>query len=180
MANSEAVLPAYVLGLVVAGPFSRHKETIRHIRIATFALLTPFYFLKAGALVRFGAVAAGVGIIAMLLGVKLLAKFIAVFPLTGLFRMDKRTGGYTTLLMSTGLTFGTISAMFGLGRNLVTPSQYSALVTVVIASAVVPTLVAQRHFKPRLSAIRFQAEDEALALSESNNAVNGATEGGKG
>jgi Kef-type K+ transport system membrane component KefB len=168
-ANSEAVLPAYVLGLAVAGAFSRHKETIRHIRIATFALLTPFYFLKAGALVRFDAVAAGIGIIAMLLGVKVLAKFIGVFPLTGLFGMDRRKGGYTTLLMSTGLTFGTISAMFGLSRNLVTAPQYSALVTVVIASAVIPTLIAQRHFKPKLSAMSFQAEDEALTLSETNN-----------
>jgi Kef-type K+ transport system membrane component KefB len=179
MANSEAVLPAYVLGLAVAGGFSRHKETIRHIRIATFALLTPFYFLKAGALVRFEAVVAGIGIITMLLGVKLLAKFVGVFPLTGLFRMDKRTSGYATLLMSTGLTFGTISAMFGLSRKLVTPSQYSALVTVVIASAVVPTLIAQRHFNPKSSAMRFQAEDEVLTLAESNNAVRDAGGGRK-
>jgi Kef-type K+ transport system membrane component KefB len=179
MANSEAVLPAYVLGLAVAGAFSRHKETIHHIRIATFALLTPFYFLKTGAMVRFEAVAAGVGIIAMLLGVKLLAKFVGVFPLTRLFRMDRRTGGYTTLLMSTGLTFGTISAMFGLSRKLVTPAQYSALVTVVIASAVIPTLIAQRHFNPKLSAMRFQAEDEALTLSEANNGTKATGQGNR-
>lgn len=179
LANSEAVLPAYLLGLAVAGAFSRHKETMRHIRIATFALLTPFYFLKAGALVHFGAVTAGIGVIAMLLGVKLVAKFVGVFPLTKLFRMDRRTGGYTTLLMSTGLTFGTISAMFGLSRNLVTASQYSALVTVVIASAVVPTLIAQRHFRPKISAMQFQAEDEAMTLSETNNGTKNAAHADK-
>jgi len=166
MANSEAVLPAYVLGLMVAGAFVRHKETMHHIRIAAFALLTPFYFLKAGALIRVETLLAGAGVIAALLAVKLAAKFAGVFPLTCVFRMERRTGAYVTLLMSTGLTFGTISAMFGLTRDLITPAQYSALVTVVIASAVVPTLIAQRHFKPRLPAIGFQAEDEALALAE--------------
>ena len=51
--------------------------------------------------------------------------------------------------MSTGLTFGTISAMFGLNRNLIDSSQYSTLVVVVIASAVVPTLIAQKWFQPQ-------------------------------
>lgn len=93
-------------------------------------------------------------------------KFLGVLPMTRVFRMDRKTGAYTTLLMSTGLTFGTISAMFGLSRGLITPFEYSALVTTVIASAVVPTLIAQRHFRPRPPAIAVQAEDEALVLAE--------------
>ena len=166
-AGSEAVLPAYILGLVVAGAFTRHRETIHHLRIATFALLTPFYFLKAGALVHLGAVTAGLGTIALLLAVKVAAKFLGVLPMTRVFRMDRKTGAYTTLLMSTGLTFGTISAMFGLSRGLITPFEYSALVTTVIASAVVPTLIAQRHFRPRPPpTIAVRAEDEALVLAE--------------
>jgi hypothetical protein len=56
---------------------------------------------------------------------------------------------YTTLLMSTGLTFGTISALFGLAHQLITPAQYSALVAAVIGSAVVPTLIANAFFLPR-------------------------------
>jgi hypothetical protein len=56
---------------------------------------------------------------------------------------------YTTLLMSTGLTFGTISSLFGLSHGIVTPAQYSALVAAVIASAVVPTLIANIWFLPR-------------------------------
>jgi len=63
--------------------------------------------------------------------------------------MDNRISMYTTLLMSTGLTFGTISAMFGLSRHLIDSSQYSTLVVVVIASAVVPTLIAQKWFQPQ-------------------------------
>jgi Kef-type K+ transport system membrane component KefB len=171
-AGSEAVLPAYVLGLAVAGAFARHRETVLHLRIATFALLTPFYFLKAGALVRIEAVGAGLGVIALLLLVKVAAKFVVVLPMTRVFRMERGTGIYTTLLMSTGLTFGTISAMFGLARGLITPSEYSTLVTVVIASAVIPTLIAQRHFRPRSPAIAVQSEDEALLLTERGGDVD--------
>jgi Kef-type K+ transport system membrane component KefB len=148
-ANSEAVLPAYILGLVVAGELRHHKETVYHIRVAVFALLTPFYFLKAGALIKGGAIAQGAWVILLLLLVKVAAKFIGVYPTAKLFRMDNRISMYTTLLMSTGLTFGTISAMFGLSRNLIDSSQYSTLVVVVIASAVVPTLIAQKWFQPQ-------------------------------
>jgi len=56
---------------------------------------------------------------------------------------------YTTLMMSTGLTFGTISALFGLTNGIVDQSQYSALVAAVIGSAIVPTLVANIFFLPR-------------------------------
>lgn len=148
-ANSEAVLPAYILGLVVAGVLRHHKETVYHIRVAVFALLTPFYFLKAGALVAGSAIVQGALVILVLLLVKVAAKFIGVYPTARLFKMDNRVSMYTTLLMSTGLTFGTISAMFGLSRNLIDSTQYSTLVVVVIASAVVPTLVAQRWFQPQ-------------------------------
>ncbi len=147
-ANSEAVLPAYILGLVVAGELRHHKETVYHIRVAVFALLTPFYFLKAGALVKGSAITQGALVILLLLLVKVAAKFLGVYPTAKLFRMDNRLSMYTTLLMSTGLTFGTISAMFGLSRNLIDSSQYSTLVVVVIASAVVPTLIAQKWFQP--------------------------------
>jgi len=149
-ANSEAVLPAYILGLVLAGVLQKHKETVYHIRVAVFALLTPFYFLKAGSLVGAEAVAQGALVILLLLAVKVAAKFIGVYPTAKLFRLDNRVSMYTTLLMSTGLTFGTISAMFGLARGFIDSTQYSTLVVVVIASAVVPTLVAQRWFQPHV------------------------------
>ena len=60
---------------------------------------------------------------------------------------------YTTLLMSTGLTFGSISALFGLTNNIIDQQQYTILVTAVILSAVVPTLIAQRWFQPRLELV---------------------------
>jgi Kef-type K+ transport system membrane component KefB len=148
-ANSEAVLPAYLLGLVVAGLFKDNREMVRHLRTATFALLTPFYFLKAGTIVSIPAIVTGFGLIAVLLAVKVAAKFVGVYPLTTVFRFSRRIGMYTTLLMSTGLTFGSISALFGYTRGIITQDQYTILVTVVIGSAVIPTLIAQWFFEPR-------------------------------
>jgi len=81
--------------------------------------------------------------------VKVAAKFIGVYPLTTAFRFSSKVGMYTTLLMSTGLTFGSISALFGYTRGIITQDQYTILVTVVIGSAVVPTLIAQWFFQPR-------------------------------
>ncbi len=148
-ANSEAVLPAYLFGLVVAGVFVQDKVLMRRMRTITFTLLTPFFFIKAGALISLPALAAGIVLILILLGVKIAAKIIGVWPLTRVFGMNLREGNYTTLLMSTGLTFGSISALYGLTRGIISQAQYSVLVTVVIASAVVPTFIAQTWFQPK-------------------------------
>ena len=148
LAKSEAVLPAYLVGLVIAGVFVRDRVLVDRMRSIAFAILTPFYFIKAGLFVSLPAVAAGALIIVAFFVVKILAKIIGVWPLTRVLRFGRREGAYTTLLMATGLTFGTISALFGLTNHLISQTQYTILVTVVIGSAVLPTLVAQRFFQP--------------------------------
>ncbi len=148
LSKSEAVLPAYMVGLALAGVFAHQRDTIRRLRTTVFAFLTPFYFLNAGMKVYAPAMWAGLGLICVLLLVKLLAKMAGVWPLTRWFEFGVRESNYTTLLMSTGLTFGTISALFGLNNGYVTQEQYSVLVTVVIGSAIVPTIIAQTFFRP--------------------------------
>ena len=150
VAKSEAVLPAYLVGLVIAGVFVRDRVLMDRMRTIAFTLLTPMYFIKAGLYVSLRAVAAGALLIVVFLAVKMLAKLIGIWPLTRVFAFDRREGAYTTLLMSTGLTFGTISALFGLTNHIITQAQYTILVTTVIGSAVVPTLIAQRFFQPAL------------------------------
>lgn len=147
-AQSEAVLPAYLIGMVLAPVFLANRTLAQRLRVMTFTLLTPFFFLKAGSLVNFSAMAASTALIGILLIVKIAAKFIGVWPLTHFFRFGKREGMYTTLLMSTGLTFGTISSLYGLSHNLIDQTQYAILVTAVILSAVVPTFFAERWFDP--------------------------------
>lgn len=148
-ADSEAVLPAYLTGMVLAGTVGKDHALVRRLRTLTFGLLTPFYFIRAGALVSLPAlVAAPLAFVALLL-VKMLTKVVGVYPVTRVYRSPKQEGMYTTLLMSTGLTFGTISALFGLSHHLIDEAQYSALVATVIGSAVVPTLIANAFFLPR-------------------------------
>jgi Kef-type K+ transport system membrane component KefB len=147
-ARSEAVLPAYLIGMVLAPIFLGDKELTHRIRVIAFTILTPFYFLKAGSLVRADVIVASAALILIYLGVKMLTKFVGILPLTRLFRFERREGMYTTLMMSTGLTFGSISALFGLTNHIIDERQYTILLTAVIGSAVVPTMIAQRWFQP--------------------------------
>ncbi|HEV2320301.1 MAG TPA: cation:proton antiporter [Verrucomicrobiae bacterium] len=152
-AKSEAVLPAYLVGLVVAGVFLRDKTLVHRMRSIAFTVFTPFYFLKAGLFVSVPALWASLGLIAILLLMKMATKYIGVWPTTKVFYMSRREAHYTTLLMSTGLTFGTISALFGLTNHIINQSQYTVLVTVVILSAFLPTLIAQKFFQPTIEAM---------------------------
>lgn len=148
-ADSEAVLPAYLMGMVLAGTVGKDHVLIRRLRTLCFGLLTPFYFIRAGSLVSVPALIAAPAAFLLMLVVKVLTKIIGVYPVTQAFRSPRKEGIYTTLLMSTGLTFGTISALFGLSHGIVDQGQYSALVAAVVASAVVPTLIANAWFMPR-------------------------------
>ncbi len=148
-ARSEAVLPAYLFGMVIAGLFVHDKVLIYRMRSIVFAMLTPFFFIKAGTLVSLPALIAGFSLLVVLLVVKLIAKIIGVWPMCRIFKIPLRESNYTTLLMATGLTFGSISALFGFNYGYINQAQYSILVTVVIASAVIPTVIAQVFFQPR-------------------------------
>ena len=149
-AKSEAVLPAYLVGLVVAGVFLRDKTLVHRMRSIAFAMFTPFYFIKAGLYVSLPALWAGLAVIAAFFLLKMLTKITGVWPLARLHYMRKREATYTTLLMATGLTFGSISALFGLQNKIIDQRQYTILVSVVILSAFVPTLIAERFFKPTI------------------------------
>jgi Kef-type K+ transport system membrane component KefB len=147
--GSEAVLPAYLVGLAVAGVFVHDRVLVNRMRAIAFSLLTPFYFIKAGLFVSLPAVTAGAGLIGAFLAVKLVAKGVGVWPTAKASGMPVRETNYTTLLMATGLTFGTISALFGLTNHIIGQDAYTVLVTTVILSAVVPTLIATTFFEPR-------------------------------
>ena len=148
-AGSEAVLPAYVVGMSLAEFSSGDNSWVRRLRTLTVGFLTPFYFIRAGTFVSVYSLIAAPLVFLLLLGGKVFSKILGLYPLIGLYHERKEERWYYTLLMSTGLTFGTISALYGLSHGLVTQEQYSFLVATVIASAVVPTLVAGYAFLPK-------------------------------
>jgi Kef-type K+ transport system membrane component KefB len=158
-ADSEAVLPAYMIGMVLASTVGKDHVLIRRLRTLTFGLLTPFYFIRAGSYVSVSALIAAPATFLILLLAKMASKGVSVYPIARAFKYNRQEGVYTTLLMSTGLTFGTISALFGLSHKIITQTQYSHLVATVIASAVIPTLIANAFFLPRYLLPRREAHE---------------------
>jgi Kef-type K+ transport system membrane component KefB len=165
--NGHAVLPAFVLGLVMSRHYQEHREEQKRLRVVAFALLTPFFFIKGGMNVSLGAVGRNLGVLAVLLAAKMLPKIGFTYPLAR--RADRRHATFTTLLMSTGLTFGTISSLYGLNAGIINKTQFSLLVSVVVLSAVVPTAIAEHWFLP--DAEREQRIDRRLAYAESEEYV---------
>jgi Kef-type K+ transport system membrane component KefB len=147
-AGSEAVLPAYVLGMVLAGSVGNDHFLVRRLRTVTFGLLTPFYFIRAGSFVSVPALMAAPLVFVALFLAKMAAKMAGLFPAIRAYGYRRREATYYTLMMSTGLTFGTISSLFGLNHGIITQTQYSFLVATVIGSAVIPTMIANAFFMP--------------------------------
>ena len=149
LAHGHAVLPAFVLGLAMSRHFAEHREEQKRLRVVAFAFLTPFFFLKGGLNVSLSAVFANLGILGVLIAAKMVPKVAFILPLAR--RAAPREATFTTLLMSTGLTFGTISSLYGLSAGIIDGTQFSLLVTVVVLSAIVPTAIAERWFLPDTS-----------------------------
>ena len=160
-AGSEAVLPAYLIGMVLAGTIGKDHALVRRLRTLTFGLLTPFYFVRAGSFVSIPALIAAPAAFLFFLIVKVTTKIVGVYPVTKLFGAPNKEAMYTTLLMSTGLTFGTISSLFGLSHGIIDKSQYSALVAAVIGSAVIPTVIANAFYLPRHLLPKTEMDDMA-------------------
>lgn len=148
-AGSEAVLPAYIIGMLLAGVVGKNHTFIRRLRTLTLGFLTPFYFIRAGSFVSVQALIAAPFVFIILFAAKMITKIVGVYPAAKLAKYPRLEAIYTTLLMSTGLTFGTISALFGLTHEVITGEQYSYLVATVIGSAVIPTVIANAFYMPK-------------------------------
>ena len=167
-AGSEAVLPAYIIGMVLAGTVGRDHALMRRLRTLTFGLLTPFYFIRAGSFVSVPALIAAPLAFVALFFAKVLSKMGGLLPTVRAFNYTGHENMYYTLMMSTGLTFGTISALFGLNNGVISQAQYSHLVATVIGSAVIPTVVANALFMPKHLLPKPAAPPMTTALADSN------------
>jgi Kef-type K+ transport system membrane component KefB len=136
-ANSQAALPAFVLGLVMSSHYVAHRREQDRLRVVAFAFLTPFFFLKGGMNVSTSALWGALGTLALLFVAKMVPKLVAVYPLAR--RYTSPHAVFTTLLMSTGLTFGTITSLYGLDAGIIDRTQFSLLIAVVVLSAICET-----------------------------------------
>lgn len=155
------MLPAFLLGLAVAPAFQRHPEQQKRFRVVAFSFLTHFFFVKGGLNLNLGGLASGLPLLGGFFQVKIGAKFAGVLPAA--LRYARPHAIYTTLLMSTGLTFGTISSLYGLNSGIIDRAQFSVLIAAVILSAILPSAAAQRFFSP---AVHRFSSDEQIAVED--------------
>ena len=149
LGNGEAVLPAFILGLLMSKQLAKVKDLMVRMRTVAYAVITPIFFIVGGLKISFPLIMASLGLFLILFALKIITKFIGVYFLANKYLPNGST--YLTLLMSTGLTFGTIASLFGLNAGYINQIQYSVLIGVVVSSAVIPTFVAQKWFLPRHS-----------------------------
>jgi Kef-type K+ transport system membrane component KefB len=150
LGEGHAILPAFVLGMLMSKHFKIQRKTSAisiKLRTVAYAFITPIFFIVGGMKISFPLIATAFGIFILLFAIKIITKFFGVYFFAKKFIPEG--SAYTTLLMSTGLTFGTISSLFGLQAGFINQTQYSVLVGVVVASAVIPTFVAQKWFVPK-------------------------------
>jgi Kef-type K+ transport system membrane component KefB len=149
LGEGHAILPAFLLGLFMSKHFSETSETkvLRNrLRTVSYAVFTPVFFIVSGLRVSMPMIYAALGIFLILLGLKLSLKFLGVYFFAKKFIPHGSI--YTTLLMSTGLTFGTIASVFGYNSGYIDQLQYSVLIGIVIGSGIIPAFIAQKWFMP--------------------------------
>jgi len=146
--EGQAVLPAFVLGLVMSKHFtetSETKEVKNRLRTVAYAVITPIFFIVAGLKVSLPLITSALGVFVGIFIIKQFTKFIGVYFLAKKYIHEVNI--YITLLMSTGLSFGLVASLFGIQSGLINQVQYSVLTGVLIASAVIPTIIAKK-FEP--------------------------------
>jgi Kef-type K+ transport system membrane component KefB len=163
LGSSHAILPAFVTGLVLSKSFSENRLLQRKLRIIAFAMITPFFFMNGGMNISLKLLYQHFGLFIILFGVKQVAKILGIYPFAR--RYVKKEAMFTTLLMSTGLTMGTISSMYGLSSGILDQAQFSILVAAVVVSAILPTFIAQKWFYP------------SHVINETNDAMENQTGG---
>ncbi|AXV37225.1 MAG: potassium transporter [Methanobacterium sp. BRmetb2] len=149
LGGGQAILPAFVLGLFMSKHFVETIETIevkKRLKTIAFAFITPVFFIVGGLNVSISLIYSMLPLFLSLFVVRQLSKFAGVYLITRKYLQKDQL--YTTLLLSTGLTFGLIACLFGLNSSYINQIQYSILTGVLIASAIIPTYIAQKWFMP--------------------------------
>ena len=161
LAKLQAVYGAFILGLVFANTISSYADIVPKLRSVTFSLLSPAFFIKAGLLVSLPAVIQSLSLILSLLGIKLLTKFL------GLYYLNKRwiPGAplFATLLLSTGLTVGTITVQLGRDLGVLDLNQFSVVLITIILGAIIPAAMAKSSW------VRADLENISAAGKEIKN-----------
>lgn len=170
LGKGQAVLPAFLLGLVMSGHIAKSPTDLlvrNRLRTVAYAIITPVFFIVGGMNLSVSLLAAGAALFAVLLALKIGSKFLGIYLLVRRYLPENKT--YASLLMSTGLTFGLIACVFGESAGIIDDYQYSVLVGVVILSGILPTIAAQKWFMP------LHSEDVSAEAGEQHSGLSTKT-----
>ncbi|MGN1186571.1 MAG: cation:proton antiporter [Methanobrevibacter wolinii] len=148
LGGGQAILPAFILGVVLSDYFKVEDkgEVKSRIKTVAFAVITPIFFIVGGMKVSIPLILSAIFIFVGIFVVRQIAKFIGVYGISRYYLKDSCE--YVTLMMSTGLTFGLVAAVFGLNSGVISQTVYSILTGVLVLSAVLPTFVAEKWYSP--------------------------------
>lgn len=156
LGHGHAVLPAFILGFLMADFFETNDSDCEcetsandRLRSSAYSFITPVFFIVGGLKLSVPLLISALGLFFILLLIQTSSKIAGVYFWAKKYL--KKAPMYSTLLMTTGLTFGTIAAYFGLDSDMIDVRQYSVLIGVIVVSAVVPTIIAQVFFKPDMN-----------------------------
>jgi len=149
----EAVLPVFILGLIMSDLFEKNHDLVKKLRTIGFAFITPFFFINSGMKVALSAVMKNLPLVFSLLFIKIAGKTIGVYPSLSIMmpKETRRAKIFFVLIKCTGLTFGTIASIFGFQNGYIDKTQFSVLISVILLSAIIPTIIAQKWFSPAKS-----------------------------
>lgn len=148
LGGGQAILPAFILGLLLSKHFkdTADRQVKSRIKTVAFAVITPIFFIVGGMKVSIPLILGSIGIFILIFVIRQIAKFIGVYGISKHYLKENQT--YTTLMMSTGLTFGLVAAVYGLNNGLINPSIYSILTGVLVLSAILPSFAAEKWYPP--------------------------------
>lgn len=148
LGGGQALLPVFILGALLSKPFSdKNKNNIlKRLQIVVFSVITPIFFIIGGTKVSIPIILGAFSLFIALFAIRQVAKFIGAYPVVRYVLTKNHV--YLTLILSTGLTFGLVAALYGETNNLISNTQYSIITGVLILSAIVPTLIGDKFYAP--------------------------------
>ena len=133
LGGGQAILPSFVLGVILSRYFKENRGDLNvksRFKTVAFAILTPIFFIMGGMKVSIPLILSSFGIFIVMFALRQLSKYVGVYYVSRYFLKSNYT--YVTLMMSTGLTFGLVEALFGLNSGLINQTTYSVLTGVLV------------------------------------------------
>ena len=145
-AGIEAVLGAYIAGIVLGRSRFRHPQLHEHLESITYGVLAPVFFATAGLKLDLGTLARGTTAIwgAIVLGVAVVAKFAGAYAGARVGRLPRREALALGSALNARGAVEVVIATVGLSLGILSPTAFTAIVLMAIVTSIMaPPLLRQ-------------------------------------